>query len=99
MVNICTSENCGNLQYDLQMLRNERLKFNKNPAVGYLNIDGLRNKIIDLREIIQYLNLDYFVLSEIKTDSDFPSAQFAIDTYEIKGQKMAQNLNEKVTLY
>ena len=64
MVNTCTSENCGNLQHDLQMLRNERLKFNKNPLVGHLNVNSLRNKIIDLREIIQYLNLDYSVLSE-----------------------------------
>ena len=58
MVNICSSENCGNLQHYLQMLRNERLKFNKNPPVGYLNINSLRKKIIDLREIIRYLNLD-----------------------------------------
>ena len=50
---ICTSENCGNLQHDLQMLQNERLKFNKNPLLGYLIINSLRNKIIDLREIIQ----------------------------------------------
>ena len=57
-MNICTSENCGNLQQDLQMLLNERLKFNKNPLLGYLNINSLRNKIINLGEIIQYLNLD-----------------------------------------
>ena len=61
------------------MLRNERLILYKNPLVGYLNINSLRNKIIDFREIIQNLNLDYFVLSETKTDSSFPSAQFTID--------------------
>ena len=69
MVSICTSENCGNVQHDLQMLRNERLKFNKNPLLGYLNINSLRNKIIDLKEIIQY----YFILSETKVDSSFLS--------------------------
>ena len=84
MVNICTSKNCVNLQHDFQMLRHERLKFNKNSRVGYLNITSLRNKIINLREIIRYLNLDYFVLNEPKIDSSFPSAQFAIDNYEIK---------------
>ena len=57
-MNICTSENCGNLQQDLQMLLNERLKFNKNPLLAYLNINSLRNKIINLGEIIQYFNLD-----------------------------------------
>ena len=69
------------------MLRNERLKFYKNPLVGYLNINSLRNKIIDLREITQYLNLDYFVLSEPKIDISFPSAQFAVDNYEIKAHR------------
>ena len=66
------------------MLRTERLKLNENPLLGYLNINSLRNKIIDLREIIHYLNLDYFVLSETKIVSSFPSAQFAINNYEIK---------------
>ena len=55
--------------------------------LGYLNINSLRNKIIDLREIIQYLNLDYFVLSETKIDSSFLSAQFAIDNHEIKARR------------
>ena len=84
MVNICSSENCGNLQYDLQMLRNERLKFNKSPLAGDLNINSFRNKIIDLRGIIRYFNLGYFALSETKIDSSFPSAQFEIHNYEIK---------------
>ena len=87
MVNICTSGNCSNLQHDLEMLRNERLKFNKSHLVGFPNINSLRNKIIDLKEIIQYLNLDDFVLSETKIDSRFPSAQFAIDNYEIKARR------------
>ena len=66
MMNICTSRNCDNFQHDLQMLQNECLKFNKNPLVGYLNINSLRNKIMDFREIVQYLYLDYFVLSATK---------------------------------
>ena len=67
-------------------------KINENPLLGYLNINSLRNKIIDLGEIIQYLNLDYFVLSETKIDSSFPSSQFAIDNYEIKA-RMDRNCN------
>ena len=66
MMNICTSENCGNFQHDLQILQNEYLKINKNPLIGYLNINSLRNKIIDFRKIIQYLNLEYFVLIATK---------------------------------
>ena len=60
------------------------LKSNENPLVGYLNINSLRNKIIDLREMIRYLNLGYFVLSEAKTDSGFPFAQFEIGDCEMK---------------
>ena len=63
-MNLCTSENGGNLEHALQLLHNERLKVDKNPLVGYLNINSLRNKTFILREIIQYLNFDYFVLSD-----------------------------------
>ena len=31
--------------------------------------------------------MDYFVLSETKIDSSFPSAQFEIDNYEIKARR------------
>ena len=51
---------------------------------GYLNINSSTNKITDLREITQYLNLDYFAPNQTKIDSGFPFAQFAIDNYEIK---------------
>ena len=64
MLNLCTSENGGNLEHALQLLHNERLKVDKNPLVGYLNINSLRNKTFILRKIIQYLNFDYFVLSD-----------------------------------
>ena len=52
--------------------------------VGCLNINSLRNKIIDLREIISYLQLDYFVLSETKISDSFPSAQFDRSSCEIR---------------
>ena len=71
----------------------ERLKFNKNPLVGYLNINSLGNKIINLKKIIQYLNLDYFVLSENKIDSSSQYAHFAIDNKEVKGRR-DKNCNE-----
>ena len=36
--------------------------------MGYLNINSIRNKIIDLREIVKYLELDSFVISETKNN-------------------------------
>ena len=34
---------------DLEMFQNDRLKFLHNPRIAYLNINSLRNKVIDLR--------------------------------------------------
>ena len=42
---------------DPQILRKLRLKYLRNPLIGYLNINFLRNKIIDVREMIGRLSL------------------------------------------
>ena len=55
--------------------------------MGYLNINSLRNKILDLREIAKYLELDYFVISDTKIDGSFPSKQFALDNLEMRAKK------------
>ena len=34
--------------------------------IGYLNINSVRNKLIDLKVFLKYLSLDYFILSETK---------------------------------
>ena len=43
-------------------------KYFKNPLIGYIKINSLRKKIFDLREIVKYLELHYFVISETKID-------------------------------
>ena len=58
---------------DLEMLQNDRLKFLHNPLIAYLNINSLRNKVIDLGEILKDLPLDYLVISETKLD-EFPKS-------------------------
>ena len=55
--------------------------------IGYLNINSLRNKIIDLREVLKHISLDYFVLSETKLDNSFSCAQFQISGYEIRARR------------
>ena len=55
--------------------------------IGYLNINGLRNRLTDLKVILKYLSLDYFVLSEAKLDKSFPKAQFILDDYEFKARR------------
>ena len=41
---------------DLQILRKRKLKYPRNPLIGYLNINSLRNKIIGVREMIGRLH-------------------------------------------
>ena len=50
------------LTTELQILHHERLIHSKNPRIGYLNTNSLRNKLTDLRIILKYLSLDYLVL-------------------------------------
>ena len=64
-----------------------RVKYPTNPLIGYLNINSLRNKIIDVREVIGKVSLDYFVISETKLHESFPSAQFNISNYEIRNRR------------
>ena len=57
---------------DLEMLQNGRLKFLHKQLIAYLNINSLRNKVIDLGEILKDLPLDYLEISETKLDESFP---------------------------
>ena len=80
------------LATDLQVLHHERLKHSKNPMIGYLNINSLRNKLTDLKVILKYLSFDYFISSETKLDESFPKAQFTLDGYEIRARRDRKKL-------
>ena len=67
--------NIGLVSSGFEALRANRLKCVNNPLIGYLNVNSLRNKIVNLREIILELSLDYLVLSETKINQTFPTAQ------------------------
>ena len=70
----------------LEHITNLRLASPNNPLISYLNINSLRNKITDLREILKTVSPDYFVIAETKLNHEFPNAQFLIDNYEIKNR-------------
>ena len=53
---------------DLHALKKDRLNYPRNPLIGYLNINSMRNNISDIREVFGKLQLDYFVFSETKID-------------------------------
>ena len=52
-----------------------------NPFISYLNLNSLRYKIIDIREVLCKAQLEIIALSETKLNSEFPDAQFKIDGY------------------
>ena len=79
--------NIGLVSSRFEALRENRLKYVNNPLIGYLNKNSLKNKIVDLREIILELSLDYLVLSETKIDQSFPTAQFYIKGYEVRARR------------
>ena len=49
--------------------------------IGYLNINSLRNKISDVREILFNASIDILCIDETKLDCSFPESQFCIDGY------------------
>ena len=80
----------------LQQLQEDRLKHCKNPLIGYLNINSLRNKITDLRVIMKTLSLDYLILSETKIDESFPTSQFNVEGYEIRARRDSNIFTAKI---
>ena len=72
---------------ETESFRTIRKKYFKNPLMSYLNINSLRKKIIYLRKVEKFLELDYFVTSETKIDESFSSQQFAMDNFEIRARK------------
>ena len=73
------------------MLKKDRLNYPRNPLIGYLNINFIRNKIADIREVFIKLQLNYFVSSETKIHESFPLAQFNIHDYEIRDRRDREN--------
>ena len=72
---------------DLVILQNDRLPFLHNPLIAFLNINSLRNKVIDLGDILKNLPLDYLVIGETKLDENIPNFQFKLNGYEIRGRR------------
>ena len=63
------------------------IKFLHNALIAYLNINNLRNRVIDLGEILKDLSLDYLVISEIKLDESLPSFQIKLSGYEVRASR------------
>ena len=67
---------------DIDALFSLRTTFQNNPLIGFLNINSLRNKIIDLRVIVERCLPDILVIEETKLSSDFKTENFLISNYQ-----------------
>ena len=67
---------------DLKKLKSSNLH---NPFFAYLNINSLRYKIVDLRQILSSTELEVVAVSETKLNEElneeFPNSQFEINGY------------------
>ena len=58
-----------------------RIANTNNPMISHLNVNHLRNKICEIRELTRRLYPNVLAISETKIDTSFPNAMFTIDEY------------------
>ena len=75
--------NLDDIDLDLEGLKDLKSKNFHNPFISHLNINSLRYKITELREILMKSNLEIFTVSETKLDDQFPDNLFHVDGYHI----------------
>ena len=66
----------------VNFLHQQRLKYAKNLIIGYLNINSIRNKFLDFKELIPS-DTDICLILETKLDDSFPDQQFHVNCYKM----------------
>ena len=82
-----TTSNQGSID-DLIKLRKN---YSKNPILGYLNINSIRNKIIYLRKLVSKAPIDIFCIDETKIDESFPNSQLFIENDQFPPYRRDRN--------
>ena len=59
---------------EIMVLKELKMSLYHNPLLAHLNINSLRYKIIDIRESLDCVDIDFISISETKLDYSFPSA-------------------------
>ena len=63
-------------------LKKFRMSHPKNCIAGHLNINNIRNKFMEISELMSNNFLDIMCLSETKIDGSFPIAQFSLPGFK-----------------
>ena len=66
----------------VNFLHQQRLKYVKNLIIGHLNINSIRNKFLDFKELILG-DTDICLILETKLDDSFPDQQFHVNGYKM----------------
>ena len=82
-------------QCDIATLKNIRVSHPNSPLIGYLNINSLRNKITEVRVIMENFLPDILAISETKLDNSFPVAQFEVGGYFLPIRKDRNQYGEE----
>ena len=88
------NENIENTQgelHELEELIRLRNKYTKNPVITYLNINIFRNKIYDLRGIIQKALPDIVVVAETILNNDFPTQILSLKISKFRYEETEMN--------
>ena len=67
---------------DIDKIFGLRVKYPNNPIVGFLNINSLRNKIIDLRNVAEKCLPDVLLIEETKLSAEFKTEIFLLNKYQ-----------------
>ena len=68
--------------YDIDIVMKTKKTYEKNSIIGYLSINSLRTKILNLKEMLHKAPIDTLCIYETKLDETFPDAQFIIENYQ-----------------
>ena len=71
-----------------------RTKYYKNPMLAFLNINSLRNKIIDLREIAERCLPDLFLIEETKLNQSFKTETLLVKIIRTPSEEIEMNLEK-----
>ena len=66
----------------MNLLHQQRLKYAKNLIIGHFNINSIRNKFLDFKELI-LSDTDIYLISETKLDDSFPDQQLHVNGYKM----------------
>ena len=76
-----SNANNSSMPINTDNLTRVRIANPKSVMIGYLNINNIRNKVNDLKELSSRLFPTVLGISETKVDTSFPNASLCIDNY------------------